>query len=487
MVVLWTRKKKAFGRTSFPQLLLLRLSSSTVLLLSLLLLVLLCCSYWYYFYDSIQHQTSLPVSLLMQLDPALHNNNHHDGDDDHNTSFAHEHSKDVHLIPKPQQHQQHDKEAGTTTATGSTEATNARPTDGVVAFVTFVHLMDFSRFERFIFPALDTWLSLQQTDNQTSTASSSTTAAVLPSIYYVVLNRQWQNKYETQLCPQYPQYCPSRIRPVYVDCPEGKFGASPCCKQEQGLAQLLHSTNYQFYAYHDDDVYFRTDHLVEYLTELHQTDLRPNRPFIITGGHFRANRYLGQQGYIQKKHERNYSCSVDDGNFTYHWGQPVLYPRHTLEYVAFGFRKGGLTKQCQEYQLTHDAGNAVFHWMYSLPELRIRFFVYPTRSDLTSFGTHGVSRFILEGPTLRESRQQQQQLQQKQNQSVGHVTKDMHSLHQKYHYDRYPFKKQDIRRWHNVTGFHQTETYRLYGDPSTWKKKWHTMPTSDCMGPQDQK
>jgi hypothetical protein len=64
-------------------------------------------------------------------------------------------------------------------------------------------------------------------------------------------------------------------------------------------------------------------------------------------------RALGHVGYLGRP---NYTCAIDDANFTYLWGQPVFYTRAALQHVSNGFRAGGLVKQCIEYQVTHDAG-----------------------------------------------------------------------------------------------------------------------------------
>jgi hypothetical protein len=43
-------------------------------------------------------------------------------------------------------------------------------------------------------------------------------------------------------------------------------------------------------------------------------------------------------------------------------------------------------------------------------------------------------------------------------------------------------KDEDMKWYKNVTGFHQTLTYELHGDPQTWEEgHWFTMQYSDCM------
>lgn len=324
-----------------------------------------------------------------------------------------------------------------------------------IAFVTFSHLLDFSRFETYVFPALDTFL--------------------VDDIYYVVLRNEWKEKYYNELCTfnqTYTDYC-RRVRPIFVDCPEGKAGKSPCCKQQKGLLQLLdrnaaHTGNNQdglfdWFAFYDDDVYIRSARL---RTLLHQ--FAPESIMLITGSNVVMDRTLGQSSY---SNDPNYTCSITDHNFTYPWGQPVFYTRGALQLVASGLRAGGLMKQCEEFQVTHDAGNAIFHWMYSIPEVRVRFFTYPTRHDDETFGSHGVGRKIKD-------------VYGKKHKLAGtsyfKMMSEMAEVHRYYLTMRDEPLSEIV--WHNVTGFQQTHTYQQYGDPTTWND-WHTMPIADCMGP----
>jgi hypothetical protein len=81
---------------------------------------------------------------------------------------------------------------------------------------------------------------------------------------------------------------------------------------------------------------------------------------------------LGQKGYLPtRKVKLEYQCRTDP-QFLDAWGQPMIYSRGALEKVYRGLRLEGVTKQCEEYSVLHDVGNAILHWMYSLPELRIR-------------------------------------------------------------------------------------------------------------------
>ena len=346
-----------------------------------------------------------------------------------------------------------------------------------IAYITFSHLNGTTRFKDMIIDAVYTWLPPGQP-------------------YYVVLSKMWQHDYQqwrdqnnnnnnnnTTLVAM-----PNRIVPLFVDCPEGKFGESPCCKQEKGLLEFLQRgllDQYDWIVYMDDDMYVRTEYLTSYLshyrvwlqynttnmTELN-TQYKPTTttatttttttvqiPPIIFSGGWPAKR-LGQSGYLVSK-EASYQCSHREA-FKYPHGQPVIYSKAALGQVHQGLKLGGLVRQCTAFDVTHDAGNAIFHWMHSIPSGWLRVAQRPGQPRWDVLITHGVGRCL-------------------------GVTTDctMHTLHKLYG------KRKRIKRnkvpvadymyhEHHVNGFRETGTYRRYGDPSTWEAEWHTMAVEDC-------
>jgi hypothetical protein len=184
------------------------------------------------------------------------------------------------------------------------------------------------RFQMFLVDALDTWLAGRE-------------------IYYV-LNKQWKTKYE-KMCSQV--YNCDRIVPLWVDCPEGYYGARPCCKMEQGLA-LLHgmNTKYDFFSYQDDDIYIRTEYMDLFVAGLNASDV-----FVLTSKPLSPS--LGKT--FGKDHNE---CSTST-DYMYLRGQPVVYSKAALRHVVTGFTLGSVTTQCKEFDVTHDVGNPLIHWM----------------------------------------------------------------------------------------------------------------------------
>jgi hypothetical protein len=319
-------------------------------------------------------------------------------------------------------------------ATTTTTTTSIPPR---IAYIAFCHLQGTQRMEDFIFSSVETWHPRDRPYFVVFTASSK-------PIWddYVVTNSNF-TKYQ------------ARIQPLFVDCPEGKFGESPCCKQEKGLLAVLdqYGSSYDWFLFQDDDVYLRHEYLQSFVTPLN-----PNQVQILSAG-MPAKR-LGHMGY-ELKTKQTYVCSKND-EYTYPWGMPVLYSKAALLHVSNGFRQGGLVRQCVVFNITHDTGNAMFHWMYSLPSIWLRVPPAPgwLRDDF--FGNHGIGRAT-------------------EFKSPNETT--MFVLHRKYttllKFKRYPTNH--IYAWHNVTGFRTTKTFKDYGDPAYWTE-WHTFPVDDCLG-----
>jgi hypothetical protein len=303
-----------------------------------------------------------------------------------------------------------------------------------IAYVTFSHLGDIERWNRTILPALEYYVP--QDD----------------FLFVVLTNTSRDLYYEMS-------FHHNRIRPLFVHCPEGKSGESPCCKQEKGLSKFhtMHfHEHYDWVLFEDDDMYVRNDALQTFVSDLPSSS--DDQPLILRGdslnnGH---GHRLGQPGYWK---DAPYRCSKQQ-DFLYPWGQPVVYNRAAFDRVVSAFRLGGLVKQCLEYDVTHDAGNAILHWMLSLSSLRIPMSSVTRGYHNDTIGVHGVGR---KGPAS-----------------------DMAKIHERLQAMIYPYNNSSTppRIWHNTTAFQTTETYHKYGDPSTWaNEEWHTMPRSDCAGP----
>jgi hypothetical protein len=316
-----------------------------------------------------------------------------------------------------------------------------------IAYVVYGHLInnDTTSFTNFIFQAMNTWIP--------------------DGSFFVVLGEQWRKNYYTHVCPEskdgdweYTKYC-NRIIPIFVACPEGFAGKSPCCKNEKGMLFFLDHPeifqSFNWFMYMDADIYVRRDYIEKFVS-----DIDPSKDVILAAGRFGgSNSQLGSPSY--KKAKSPYHCS-NEPRFMYPWGMPVIYSRQALQSLQNGFRLGGLTKQCIEFGVTHDVGNSIFHWMYQIPNVRMP---WPAVTDLgekrvlmksTSLGAHKVgSKRFLNFSQVHEYFETQ-----------GAPVEDVVFAHE----------------WQTEFGFHETDTYKKFGDPKTWTKLWHTMGVEGCKG-----
>jgi hypothetical protein len=306
-----------------------------------------------------------------------------------------------------------------------------------IAYVTFSHLInrDTSSFTNFIFPSIDTWIP--------------------EGNYFVVLGEQWRENYYTYVCPEsndgeFTKYC-DRIIPIFVECPEGYAGESPCCKNEKGMLFFVDHPeifrSYNWFMFMDADDYVRRDYIEKFVA-----DIDPSHAVIAASGrNLGWNSQLGKPSFAHEG--SNYHCS-NEPKFMYPWGQPVMYSRQALLSMQNGFRLRGLTKQCMEFDVTHDVGNAIFHWMYQIPNVRMPWPMNPDVMKNTSLGAHAVGRtdFL-----------------------------NFSQLHEKIETGGIPIENVAFaHEWNTEFAFHETETYKKFGDPRTWTKTWHTMGVEGC-------
>lgn len=306
-----------------------------------------------------------------------------------------------------------------------------------IAYITFTHLNGTQRFQEMIIGSVETWLPPKE-------------------VYFVVMSSMWKETYEEALRTNssFLSSHARRIEPLFVNCPEGKFGESPCCKQQEGLLEMIrrgYLSRYEWFVFMDDDVYLRDGFLRDYLGQLsHQ------QPVVLAGG--MPPKRLGQSGYKTRR-RTPYNCS-NDPNYTYPHGQPAVYSRAALQRIRNALELGGLVRQCREFGLTHDSGNALLHWMHSLDEIWFRIGDRPDSFRNYYLGSHGVGR-------CRAGRACPMRW-------VHNIYTGLPSMHP-------PNRSNYTYRWHRVNGFRSTRTYQEHGDPSKWTS-WHTMPTEDCAG-----
>ena len=257
-----------------------------------------------------------------------------------------------------------------------------------------------------------------------------------------------------------------------------------------GLASLYNSKShpaYDWYAFFDDDTYLRKECeilfsnwlsfntfdistlffvlLPEDLTKiLSKITADPNIPIAAIP----SNQAAKNIGYKKR------TCSSKDhaDQFQYPWGMPIFYSRGALQMMERGYRANSLVLQCNVFGVTHDVGNAILNWMYSLPIRKIP----PLPALKIGFGkefigSHNAGRFdpAAKGRSYRDF-----------------SFEATHEFWMDNKYDppdieKLPMFVQKDEWYHNVTGFKQTKTYAQYGDPQQWEEGiWHVMSAENC-------
>jgi hypothetical protein len=282
------------------------------------------------------------------------------------------------------------------------------------------------RFETTIIASLRTWLH--------------------DDVIFYVLNKEWENRF-IEACqePAILEDC-KRVIPIFVDCPEGYYGASPCCKMDKGMTLMWENySHYDWYSYQDDDMYIRTEYMDDFLR-----GLSPDEPMVLT------STWAQQLGITWGDASSHANCS-QHRDYMYPWGQPAVYSRAGFERMSKAFQLGAIAKQCTAFDVTHDVGNPVVHWMMMLPEVRLPSIPSSPPAIWSGhlLGAHGVGKPGAP-QNLTDAHAQ-----------IGHV---------KHPQPPYQYK------WHRPKGFLQTSTYKLHGNVSKWTT-WHTMNVSDCQRP----
>eukprot|EP00523_Entomoneis_sp_CCMP467_P003797 CAMPEP_0168759520 /NCGR_PEP_ID=MMETSP0724-20121128/22269_1 /TAXON_ID=265536 /ORGANISM="Amphiprora sp., Strain CCMP467" /LENGTH=217 /DNA_ID=CAMNT_0008808453 /DNA_START=16 /DNA_END=666 /DNA_ORIENTATION=+ len=207
-----------------------------------------------------------------------------------------------------------------------------------MAFVTTNFPADPSqtwRFEKYVIGALKTYLK----------------SSVL---FYIVNTRA--KRIIQDICDSTPenQEACSRMIPVYVACPTREYGISTCCYQDKGLAALYKQyPDFQYYVYHQDDLYFRTDYLKNYVEDLQkEQDLDPKElPYLLSASPFRSHGQVVPEPpftpeRLKAAREQRNNCSYAPQHI-YPWGRPALmYSNAALKEVVPAYRKLAISKEC---------------------------------------------------------------------------------------------------------------------------------------------
>jgi len=404
------------------------------------------------------------------------------------------------------------------------------PKDSVhrVAFITFSYVKhdDASKLFDFLLPAVDTWAAPPPPSPPLAAHNSNNISAAINNeesvdfTLYVVFSHPSRNPFE-KFCihgkkkeeeedgegssssimnvQQRSALC-QRIQPIYVDCPEGKFGESPCCKQQKGLLELhnqnLNNNNnnyplYDWYAFFDDDVYLRKEYVAKLLA-----GLQPPPDFPMAAIPYnQIPRIIGFDDrrcyppYVPIGTTRDDDKNNKHDQFLYPWGMPIFYSRGALDIMSKGYRANSLVEQCAAFDVTHDVGNAILNWMYGLPAAML-----PPLANLPAVRDDYIGSHLAGRDDMRERMRGKERLNRRGRVIAPALPEDFFSFygtHERWMLERNQYPE-DLQKWWtgserhwfpNVTtdGFRRTLTHDRRGDPRSWPEGvWHTMEISDC-------
>lgn len=390
---------------------------------------------------------------------------------------------------------------------------NQLPAESIhrTAFITFSYVKhdDTHKLLDFLLPAVDTWAAptaywynatgMFESEDRTFYQNEDHTLHNSFRLY-VVFSQVSKDPFEKmcgseskQLPPEKQALC-KRIHPIYVDCPEGGYGQSPCCKQQKGLLEIFKDDYplYDWYAFFDDDVYLRKEYIAKVLHVLQPPDFP-----------MAAVAYNQDKRFIAQKGSGSKTCGKEGmDHFMYPWGQPIFYSRGAMSTMARGYRANSLTLQCAAFNLTHDVGNQVLNWMYSLPMAALPPLVSLPIMRKDHFGSHWVGRDDVREDLYGEDKQVTRRVYTASDR-VGRYRTYIQKMLPKGEFSFYETHKKWMKpamkhpkvkdlatvrnetlAWYkNVTGFRQTDTFAVHGDPQTWKEgQWFTMQYTDCVG-----
>ena len=159
-----------------------------------------------------------------------------------------------------------------------------------------------------------------------------------------------------------------------------------------------------------------------------------------------------------------------------------------------GYRANSLMWQCAAFEVTHDVGNQILNWMYSLPMAAL-----PPLDSLPNMredyiGNHWVGRDDMREELFGEdeeiTRRAPHGMRTFIQKALPRGEFSFYQTHEKWLkssmeppnvQDLATVKKEELKWYKNVTGFRQTHTFALHGDPQTWGEgEWFTMQHSDC-------
>ena len=329
-----------------------------------------------------------------------------------------------------------------------------------------------NRFEEYVLAALTTYLDKTV-------------------LFYIVNSKEKSFIQKTCAKTENQQAC-ARLIPIYVRCPSLQYGVATCCQMDKGLSQLYEKySQFDYYVFHQDDLYFRTDFLETFTHSLRQNP--QHDAFLMSAS---PMRYHGQRVYeypltkekLQTFHDRH-DCSRAP-NHLYPWGRPALiYSNAALRQAVPVYKNAGVTKECEAFSVTADAAAPIVHWMMQLPLLKLPS-ISATIPDTIAqvYSESALDRGLDDG-----GKPQYHALQRTIAFRVDNESYNFTSLHSVLEPESNPLTAEERfpvgpykLNWHRPFGFQETSLFQSKGPVQNWTR-WETFGPQDCISHLDTK
>lgn len=149
----------------------------------------------------------------------------------------------------------------------------------------------------------------------------------------------------------------------FMQCTNDYYGTrGPCCRCQESMRWILeHDPDIEWYAFSDDDVYFRGAALTAMLSGLSKPT-----PVAVSGGRNLRGFAPGLFTWLKRKGCDSENLCV----FAFPWMQPALFNAAALrERYRPAIESNGLMRVCEAFRVTHDVGLGILNWMTQTPTI----------------------------------------------------------------------------------------------------------------------
>lgn len=305
------------------------------------------------------------------------------------------------------------------------------------------------RFEAYVLGALNTYLK--------------------NTVMFYIANSQGIDALSQVCALNQNQVACRRLIFVEVACPSNQHGVSTCCRQDRGMARIASNyPDFDWYIYHQDDLYFRLPYLNTFVRGLQNPH---NTSLLLSASPFQS---LGGDPLMVSSNGNRSSMNCSSSpNHIYPWGWPaVIYSNAALQALKSSYFRLAISRECDAFHVPADSASPIVHWMHQIPVVKLPDIASRTYKNLDT-------RLSSPAPYFRKFLAFRADVQQynftELHRDVQIAARDM----QKKGGTVIPQPPYTYRLHHPI-GFEETALYKKHGAVQTWKR-WNTFTPQDCV------